>query len=250
MIIVCTREEERNASLIKEFSKRGLRSISLPLITTEKIPISEEDRAIISSALDDPDCFICFSSPTSVQYGFEGFPTLNATPQCSIAVQGTGTAAAWHSATSYPASLIASGPTGTEFAETILKKSPPPTRAILISAASPRPELAAVLSARGVSVSRIIAYKTVPMNISAENAKILVGNGSNMILFFSPSAVQTFRDSELAKRGWIPKCAAFGPTTAAAVRELGWPVKVEHHSGSVEQFVDEIAAWVRLNECG
>jgi uroporphyrinogen-III synthase len=79
-------------------------------------------------------------------------------------------------------------------------------------------------------------------------ASIFVENSSNAILFFSPSAVQAFRYSGLADRSCSPRCAAFGPTTAAAVRELGWALVVEHDKGSVEQFVDEIALWVRLVE--
>jgi uroporphyrinogen-III synthase len=248
MIIVCTREKERNADLIKEFSERGLHAISLPLITTESLSISEEDRALIAAALDDPDCVICFSSPTAVKYGISGLPALRTPPRCSIAVQGTGTASAWEAAASYPASLIASGPTGSELAGTILKNSPPLSRAILIGAESPRPELAAILSDGGLSVSRIVAYRTVPRKISPEMASIFVENSSNVILFFSPSAVQAFRYSGLADRSCSPRCAAFGPTTAAAVRELGWALVVEHDKGSVEQFVDEIALWVRLFE--
>jgi uroporphyrinogen-III synthase len=248
MIIVCTREKERNADLIKEFSERGLHAISLPLITTESLPISEEDQALLAAALDDPDCVICFSSPTAVKYGISGLPALRTPPRSSIAVQGTGTASAWEAAASYPASLIASGPTGSELAGTILKNSPPLSRAILIGAESPRPELAAILSDGGLSVSRIVAYRTVPRKISPEMASIFVENSSNVILFFSPSAVQAFRYSGLADRSCSPRCAAFGPTTAAAVRELGWALVVEHDKGSVEQFVDEIALWVRLFE--
>ena len=252
-MVICTREEERNVPLIEACVQRGLQAVSLPLIKTEPLPLGLADRAVIGSALDDPEAVICWSSPTAVRLGVAAFPELltahrTALRRCGIAVPGEGTGSEWRSIAGYSPTVIASAPTGSDLAQTILERCPPFRRAVLIGPQSPRPELAETLEAGKLSVSQIVVYRTIPQEVSPESIEWFASLSQNVILFCSPSAVNAFMQSGLFRRGGPVCCAAFGPSTAAAARRFGSEVVVEHARGSIDGFVEEVAAWVRVRQ--
>lgn len=86
-----------------------------------------------------------------------------------------------------------------------------------------RKELVAVLKKKGAKVDVIEAYQTKPANVSAKRLKATLKKGIDAVLFFSPSAVESFfskikrRDPLLAKINFI----AWGKTTASSLKQKG-----------------------------
>ena len=72
-----------------------------------------------------------------------------------------------------------------------------------------RDELPALLKASGVQVQEIVVYKTVP--------KPVVTPAAQAVLFFSPSAVESFFSANRLETGTV--CFAIGETTAGALKE-------------------------------
>jgi uroporphyrinogen-III synthase len=91
------------------------------------------------------------------------------------------------------------------------------------------PDLPAALQRYGAQVTEVIAYRTLRAGeVDQAQLKKIADDRADAILFFSPSAVQTFVELVGAEqlRGIQDKLAvtAVGPVTAKALREAG----VEH----------------------
>lgn len=88
------------------------------------------------------------------------------------------------------------------------------------------PDLPAALAKYGAQVTEVVAYRTLqPTDVDKQNLGRIVTGEADAILFFSPSAVQHFKElagvEEL--RGLQDKLAitAVGPVTAGALQDAG-----------------------------
>ena len=248
MRIVCTREEASNGALIDDFAREGLHAVSLPLITTEPIPLSAQEKSKLLVALNDESCALCFTSQNGVRYAAEIIGPLSTPPRCTIAVQGHATAVAAESLIGCAPSLIARGPTGVDLGKTILSQRPGISRAVLIGPADPRPELASVLAEGGLFVERIAVYRTESVAVSPDAKRAFSEMGECIVLFFSPSSVRSFVNAGLDTMNQCALYACFGPTTAAELRAAGLPVALEHRQGSQAEFAREVAELVRSRQ--
>lgn len=86
-----------------------------------------------------------------------------------------------------------------------------------------RKELVAVLKKNGAKVDVVEAYQTKPADVSVQTLKMTLKKGIDAILFFSPSAVESFfskikrRDPLLARMSFV----AWGETTASSLKQKG-----------------------------
>lgn len=118
--------------------------------------------------------------------------------------------------------------------------------AILIPASNiGRTLLDEALSARGATVCRVVAYENRPPRPgSVELPSALVEDRLDLFIFLSPSSVRHLlmivgeqrAMDQLARR----RIACIGPTTAAAVRELGLEVRAQPDESSVPALVESI----------
>lgn len=238
--IVCTREEARNRAIIGDLAREGIEAVSLPLITTTAVPLSIIEQNTLVAALNDDTCVLCVTSPNGVRYLFATTPHPPTPLRCRVAVQGHATAEAWKSLTGFAPSIIAQGSTGSELGKTILAHESGLKRALLISPAEPRPELAAVLSHGGLTVQRLAVYRTDACAVCLEAKRAFAEMGECLVLFFSPSSVRSFVDAQLHQVNEHALYASFGPTTATALRDNGLLVALEHHKGEQSAFIEEI----------
>jgi uroporphyrinogen-III synthase len=229
MLMVCTREEERNGALIDELGREGMSALSLPLIRTISEPFDHFRRQLVVEALSDESTLVCFSSPNGVRYGMTALVPLLKPPECGIAVQGQATATAFEVLTGYSPLIISRGPTGEGLAATVRDYPRVFSRAILVGPWLPRRELASGLQAIGLSVTQIPVYRTEPREPAPTDIARYRAAGPCVVLFCSPSAVQSFIGANLISLNPEALYAAFGPTTAAALREAGMPVACEYN---------------------
>ncbi len=117
------------------------------------------------------------------------------------------------------------------------------------------PDLPAALKRHGATVTEVIAYRTLrPTEVDERSLREVAAGTADAVLFFSPSAVQTFAElfGGAQLNGLQDKLAitAVGPVTAKALREAGVRCIVvagdttaaavvgaleEHFAGSVKQ---------------
>jgi uroporphyrinogen-III synthase len=101
----------------------------------------------------------------------------------------------------------------------------------------PRRELGEELGTAGVQFAQIPCYGTRPAEVSSALLASLVREGVDAVLLSSPSAARVYSDL-FGKVQW--PLVALGPTTAAAIRELGGEVAVVCRSPSVPDQIDAV----------
>ena len=119
--------------------------------------------------------------------------------------------------------------------------------AVLIAVAeNARDVLSDGLAARGASVHRVAAYGSVPatpQELAALDAAIRAGR-MDLITFTSSSAARNVL-AVLGRGVLAVPAAAVGPVTAAAARELGYPVVAVAEEHTMEGLVGAVIGWWR-----
>lgn len=223
--VIVTRPRARAARLCAELEDRGAIVIVFPTIETVPGPEGALDHALRN--LDRYD-WVAFTSAA----GVEAFLTRLAEqdrpvpPGIRLAAVGPATAEALEDAgvrvdavpaTHYGAALAgALGPLAG-------------SRILVPASRLARPETAAALRAAGAQVDTVVAYDTI--SATPEPAALVeLARGADAVTFTSPTTVTAFPQiggapaRVLLRRAVL---ACIGPTTAAAVRELGFTVQVE-----------------------
>jgi uroporphyrinogen-III synthase len=158
-----------------------------------------------------------------------------------VAAVGTATeraAAAWlgrvdlspaeHTAEALAAALLATVP------------APAATRVLFPCADRARDALPDALRAAGVQVDRVVAYRTLPADLSALAERVVAGE-IDAVLLASPSAAEAYVRA-LAGRASHAALVCIGPTTADAVRALGLPAGAVAAAPTDEALVDATRA--------
>ena len=124
-------------------------------------------------------------------------------------------------------------------------------KVLIPRAAGANPALPDGLSRMGAEVRDLPVYRTVECDFDGERLIAqLESGGLHTITFLSPSAVKTFfkgigsQGTELLAGG-AATIACIGPTTAAAVRDLGLEVDVEPEESSIPALVQAISSHSR-----
>jgi uroporphyrinogen-III synthase len=102
--------------------------------------------------------------------------------------------------------------------------------------------LAAGLRAQGWQVDRVVAYHTDAPEASAEPLREALRRGVDLVIFASPSAVETFVEAAGEDGSGIP-AAVIGPTTASAAAVAGMEVRITASPATAEGLLHAIARY-------
>ena len=102
---------------------------------------------------------------------------------------------------------------------------------------------------RGAEVKEVVAYRTVPPEVSEERAGALVAFEPTLITFASSSTVRNFcrilGEDRLETVKKSASIASIGPITSQTALDYGLSVAVEPAQHDIPHFVDAIAAWAQ-----
>ena len=225
--IVITRSAAQSAAIAQELSARGAVPIVLPLVSFA----DPEDFAPLDAAIAQIEQFdwVIFTSAQAVRAvvrrGEElKNPLVRTGGKFRIAAVGPATAEAARE-TGLSVEYTAETHTGAGLADELGKRLFG-TKVFLPRSDRANPDLPPALKRHGARVSEVVAYRTLrPTEIDQRNLRQVAEGDADAILFFSPSAVQSFVSlfgGEQLRKLQDKLCiAAVGPVTASALREAG-----------------------------
>lgn len=241
--VVVTRAAEQARELVQLFEQQGATVMLLPAVSFEPVEDPELDRSI--AALGDFSWLI-LASQNALRFFCDRCAALNvdvAQSKCRIAAVGPATARAamergllveWMPP-EFNARALAEG-IGARLAG---------RRVLLPRSDRARPELPDALRAAGARVTEVIAYRTVMPPAPEAALDTLRKEGADIITFASPSAVhhaiEMFGDAGFGSM----KLAAIGPTTAAALAEIGTPAAILAPESTAAGLVAAVVEYVR-----
>jgi uroporphyrinogen-III synthase len=208
--VVVTRAGEQAGPLVEQLRARGATVIEVPLVRIEPVdatpPHGPFDWLLLASAN---------AAQAARRLGV-------AEAARSVGVVGPATAQAWGA----PAALVAHPAT----AEALVGALPHGTgRVLVVQGDRARPTLVDGARAAGWTVEVVVGYRTVTVHPDATGAAAL--GSADAVTVASPSALDGCRDAGIRPGGVV---VAIGPTTADAVRALGWgePVVASPHTAA------------------
>ncbi len=219
--LLVTRASEQSSELRARLEAAGAEVVELP--TIQILPV--EDAVALDTALGRVHEYgwVVFTSPNGVRQALAR-PKARDAAWPRIAAVGQATASALAEAR-LCADFTPSAPTGRSLGAEL--PVGPGERVLLFRSDVARPELPAALRARGAVVDEVVAYRTTPRTEPAPDVAAELRAGRvDAILLASPSAVRGLvaavgGDPELYR---ATSLIAIGPTTAAAIREMGLPL--------------------------
>jgi uroporphyrinogen-III synthase len=233
--IALTREAADNAEWARELRAAGALPLDWPCIRTRTLPESARTlRRLFPRA-----AWIAVCSTRSVAALEELAPELKATRQ-RFACVGPATARAARAAGASQV-LVAQAGTARSLARDLLGRLTGAERVLLLSAAAGRPDFAQVFAQAGRALDELALYQTE----SAPPGPPATLGEPHAVLFASPSAVQGFFQSgTLGSRPADLRALAIsiGPSTSAALRELGLPVAGEARTRNLAGLVQALEA--------
>lgn len=222
-----TRAAAQSESLAKELSLRGAVPLVLPLVSFAE----PEDSAALDRAIAEITQFdwIVFTSAQAVRAVMQRAADLQKAliregSRLRVACVGPVTADAARRA-SFPVEYIAAMHSGVALANELGSRLQG-AKVLLPRSDRANPDLPAALQRYGAQVTEVIAYRTLrPGETDRDALKKVVDGQADVVLFFSPSAVQHF--VELVGPGQLLlledklALAAVGPVTAKALSDAG-----------------------------
>jgi len=239
--VLVTRPRERAEALCFLLEDEGAQVCSLPML--ELLP--PEDPRPLQAAADHLShyAFVALASESAVQALHEAcrqVGTLDQLKAARIAAVGARTARALEDL-GLIALVVAQRPTGEGLAEAMRPHLEPGQEVLVPGAQDGRHELALALEGAGVSVARVAAYRSQKRAIAPEDRAQLEASPPQVTVFASPRTAEAFLEaSEPWGRALLENAArvAIGPTTAAALDELGLSAKVVATEPTAEALVE------------
>ena len=234
-------QASRFAALLRDY---GAEPVEVPTIQIVP-PSSWEplDRAIAAMRSYD---WLIFTSVNGVKYFFEEFLRVHVDIRTlgvvRIAAVGEATAAAL-SELHLRVDLQPKKASGEELAQELIKRESMDSAKILVITGNKNREvLVEKLHEARAIVDTLAVYKTEETDLAADHvAGDFKAKGADAILFASPSAVQSFFDQaaalKLGAKARKPLAGSVGPTTSAAMKQLGLPVDFEAAEASLDGLV-------------
>lgn len=227
--VVVTRPERQAASLAEALRREGAAPMMVPTIRFESL----EDAEPVGRTLGASESYdwVCFTSQNGVRFARRALrrngrdiDTLRAN---RLAAVGPATQRAIETL-GLKVSFVPSPHLTRELGRQL--PDPQDARVLLLRAEVASEELPQVLQDRGAHVDDVAIYRTVPNPSAREAAKTLSDEGTDWILFTSPSTVAAFaklvQPSLLRRLQAEVPVAAIGPVTAAAAERHGFQVAV------------------------
>jgi uroporphyrinogen-III synthase len=232
--VLITRALEDSGAWADRLAALGADPVILPCIRTEVLD-DAATRERLASAVCDAG-WLCIMSPR----GADAVARLGGTlpPALRIAVVGNATAHAVVGAIGrkpYVAHGRTSRALGTELLRELRMDDGAPPRVVIASARGGRTDAEDVLTAGGISVTRVDVYRTIAAS-RAPAPRDLAGEGIGDVLLASPSAVEGLLN--LAALPHTTRIFTIGPTTTAAVVAAGFSVSGEATYPDLDSLVE------------
>jgi uroporphyrinogen-III synthase len=245
--IAITRPAGANADWRDRLGALGAEVVELPLIQVTK-DVNLNTLAEVFQEIGSYE-WVVFTSANGVKYFFEElvrvFGDIRSLGLLRIAVVGEATAAAVRDL-HLRVDLQPKKATGEELAKELIGREAMDSAKILVVTGNRNREalIEKLHEARAI-VDQLPVYRTEETDLTAHPA---VGDfrakGADAILFASPSAAQSFFDQaaalKLAAKARKPLAGSIGPTTTAAMQQLGLPVDFEAAEPSLDALVSAL----------
>lgn len=242
--IALTRPAAASAEWRSRLEALGAEVVELPLIQVTK----DVDLDILAEVLQEFGAYewVVFTSANGVKHFFEEFirvhEDIRALGLVRIAAVGEATAAAlreFH----LRVDLQPKKATGEELVKELVAREAMDSAKVLVVTGNRNREVVVekLHEARAI-VDQLPVYRTEASDLAADPvAGDFRAKGADAILFASPSAAQAFFDQaaalRLGARARKPLAGSIGPTTSAAMKQLGLPVDFEADEPSLDALV-------------
>jgi len=236
--VLITRSEEDGAELARPIESAGGEAVLVPMIRIappeESGPLDEARKTIA-----DADWVVLTSRHAALAMLDRLAPPADRSGKPRIGVVGRGTERAVRRS-GWPVDLTAPPGGAASLASAMLERGELKGDLVYHPRSSlARNELARLLEEAGATVRSFEAYRTLPPDESETAERLGRAGRIDLVLFASPSAVRHYL-SAATKAGLSPEkpaAVAIGPTTAAALREAGFPRVTESKSPGADDLV-------------
>lgn len=242
--IVLTRPREQNAGWRQKLEGLGATVLELPLIQVAK-DVNLETLAEVLQEFGSYE-WILFTSVNGVKYFFEEFirvhEDIRALGLVRIGVVGEATATAIREL-HLRVDLQPKKATAGDLAQALIaRESMDSAKILVITGSRNREDLVAKLEEARAIVDVLPVYRTVEANTGSDPVAVdFRARGADAIFFASPSAAQSFFDQAAAlkpgPKAKRPLAGSIGPSTTAAMKQLGLPVDFEAAEASLDGLV-------------
>ncbi len=242
--IAVTRPAGSGSEWRSRLEAHGAEVVELPLIKVTK----EVNLDTLAEVLQEMGSYewVIFTSVNGVKFFFEEFirvhEDIRALGLVRIAAVGEATAAALKDL-HLRVDLQPKKASGEELAKELIKReSMDSAKVLVVTGNRNRDTLVELLHEARTIVDQLPVYKTEESDLASDPvAGEFRAKGADAILFASPSAVQSFFDQaaalKLAPKARKPLAGSIGPTTSAAMKQLGLPVDFEAAEPSLDALV-------------
>ncbi len=223
---------------------QGAEVVELPLIKVTK----EVDLNVLAEVFQEIGGYewVVFTSANGVKYFFEElirvFEDIRSLGVVRIAAVGEATAAALRDL-HLRVDLQPKKATGEELAKELIAREAMDSAKILVVTGNRNREVVVeMLNEARAIVDQLPVYRTEETDLASNPvAGDFRAKGADAILFASPSAAQSFFDQaaalKLAPKARKPLAGSIGPTTTAAMKQLGLPVDFEAAEPNLDALV-------------
>jgi uroporphyrinogen-III synthase len=231
---------------------QGAEVIELPLIQVTK----DVDLNTLAEVFQEFGAYewIVFTSVNGVKYFFEEFirvfEDIRSLGLVRIAAVGEATAAAVRDL-HLRVDLQPKKATGEALVKELMAREAMDSAKVLVVTGNRNRDVVVTgLNEARAIVDQLPVYRTEETNLAADPvAGDFRAKGADVILFASPSAVQSFFDQaealKLAPKARKPLAGSIGPTTSAAMKQLGLPVDFEAAEPSIDGLIAALAPKLR-----
>lgn len=242
--IVLTRPREQAADWRAHLVRLGAEVIELPLLQVTK----DYDRQTLVEVFTELGHYewLIFTSANGARFFFEefhrAFDDLRCLGLVRIAVVGEATAEVVRGQ-HLRVELQPAKATAAELVRALVaRESLDSANILVVTGNRNRETLVEGLHEARAIVDQLPLYRTEETDLSADPAaEDFRQRGADALLFASPSAVQSFFDQaaalRLGKQARRPLAGSIGPTTTAAMKQLGLPVDFEAAEASLDSFI-------------
>lgn len=243
--VLVTRPRERSEELCFLLEDEGAEVVHVPLL--ELLP-PEDPRPLISAAESIQRYkWVVFASASAVDALMDALREAGTTEGLSrvrIAAVGPRTA---RTVEGYGLKVAAEPPEGTGAAlyEAMRSALEAEDEVLLPAAEEGRRELEDALREHGARVTRVTAYRSQPAPLSSEAQALLESSPPHVALFASPRTAESFLEAAGRERLGSARLVAIGPTTAAALSQLGLPVAAVAERPTPEALVEATIRAIR-----
>jgi uroporphyrinogen-III synthase len=247
--IAITRPREQAAEWRAQLEARGAEVVELPLIQVTK----DIDKQTLADCMTEIGGYewLLFTSANGVRFFFEEFRRLfddiRSLGLVRIGVVGEATAEAVR-AQHLRVELKPDKATAEALAkELCARESMDSAKILIVTGNRNRDTLVKILTEARAIVDELPVYRTEETDLSKDAAaQDFRAKGADAIFFASPSAAQSFFDQaaalKLGPKAKRPLAGSIGPTTTAAMKQLGLPVDFEAAEPSLDSLVAALAA--------